>query len=263
MSIRKHIKYRSPAVTVTAHTSSHRFRLAALLLAMLLCLTGCLSNRPSAYRKYVDALLAANYKGDTKDYIKSTGANVDDVDATYLQNVSRLAENLITYYGLEISGNIDLAPEMTEVAKKIYSNVNYEVSDAYQDNTIYYVDVTVYPINILNQVNDQVVSYIDSFNTRVENGEFNDYVKEDYEAEFASGVIDILSSAADSITYAEPETVKVRIIQTDDNFYIGNEDLRSVDLLMIADVEATDETVDYINTDDDSYSDSSDGSSEN
>ena len=115
----------------------------------------------------------------------------------YLQNVTRLADNLSSYYGLDISGDPELAPAMVDLAKQIYSKAKFDVGKAYKDNNINYVDVTIYPIDILNQTNPKIVEYVEEFNAAVENGEYNNYTKEEYEYEFASGIIGILAGAVE------------------------------------------------------------------
>ena len=214
-----------------------RIRKSILVLLSLILLFGtaaCSDQREVRYQTYVDSLITANYLNACEEYIRATGANQDDAEAMYLQNVTRLAENLESYYGLEISSDVELAPKMVEVSKKIYGKARFNTKEAFKDNNIYYVDVEIYPIDILNQTHDEVVEYIDDFNTRVENGEFNNYVKEDYEHEFASGIIDILDEAAGSMEYADPETVRVRIIQSDSNFYISNDDFRKIDMAILS-----------------------------
>ena len=181
-------------------------------------------------------MITANYLGTSDEYIKTTGANRADAEAIYLQNATRLANNLNKYYGLEISSDTELAPRMTEVAKQIYSKIRYEVSAPRMDNSIYYVDVTIYPINILNDTHDYVTEYVGMFNQKVMNGEYNNYSKEDYRHEFASGIIDILEEGTKKLTYKDPQTVTVRIIEGKDTYYISDDDFRAIDALVIATV---------------------------
>jgi hypothetical protein len=199
---------------------------------MLLSLTAC--GKASNYQAYVRSIISSNYLGVTDEYIKMTGANEEDAEAIYLQNVTRLANNLSSYYGLEISGDPELAPAMVDLAKQIYGKAKFDVGKAYKDNNINYVDVTIYPIDILNQTNPEIIGYVKKFNTAVENGDYNDYTKEEYEYEFASGIIGILAGAVSDIDYAEPETVKVRIILSDDSYYIGSDDVKNIDRAIIS-----------------------------
>ena len=48
---------------------------------------------------------------------------------------------------------------------------------------------------------DQVVKYIENFNSRVDEGDYNNTTEVDYETEFAEGIIDILKSTTDKAGY--------------------------------------------------------------
>ena len=206
-----------------------------LMLAMLTgILTGCGSGKESQFRSYIQSLITANYLGTSDEYIKTTGANQSDAEALYLQNTSRLADNLITYYGLDIANDPEAVERVTEVSKKIYNMIRYEVAPARMDNGIYYVDVTLHPINILNDTHEAVVAFIGEFNKRVSAGEFNKYSKEEYQRELTNGIMDILEEGTKNMTYQDPKIVTVRIIEGKSTFYISDDDLRSIDELVIA-----------------------------
>lgn len=211
-------------------------KISVIVLSMMLILiSGCsFSKKPEKYKTYVESLITANYLGVSDEYLEATGANETDAEALYLANATRLSENLITYYGLEISNDSSLGPLLVELAKNIYSKTKYEVSTAYEKDDVYYVDVTIYPINILAQSEDAINSYVSQFNTRVENGEFNNYERAEYENEFASGIISILQDSVNEITYADPVTITVKIILSDDSYYISDEDFLLIDSAIIA-----------------------------
>lgn len=203
----------------------------SLLVSLL---TACGKTKTKRYQAYIESLITANYLGISDEYIQTTGANEADAEAMYLQNATRLSRNLESYYGLEINTDTELAPRMEELSKKIYSKTKFNVGRAYQDNNIYFVDINIQPIDILNQTHDDVTGYVEDFNKRVAAGEFNNYTKEEYEHEFAKGIIEILENAAGNMQYKDAEQVTVRIIESDTSFYIGNEDFQKLDSKVIA-----------------------------
>ncbi len=205
-----------------------------LLLCMMVgLLTGC-GNKESQFQSYIQSLITANYLGTSDEYIKTTGVNQADAEALYLQNATRLANNLNAYYGLDITNDTEMGPRLIEVSKLIYSKIRYEVSPTKMVNGIYYVDITIHPINILNDTHDKVVAYVHEFNEKVATGAYNSYSKEDYRRAFASGILDILEEGAKNLTYQDPQTVTVRIIEGKTSFYISDDDLRAIDELVIA-----------------------------
>jgi len=208
-----------------------------LVLVLTISLTGCTFGESGKYKYYVESLITANYLGISDEYIKATGADETEAEALYLQNMTRLADNLNTYYDFNISSDHDLAPKMVELAKKIYSKTKFEVSDSHKDSGIYYVNIKIWPINILNQTAPAVDEYINSFNARAQAGEFNGYTQDEYESEYAGGIMDILFDACDHIEYKEPIQLTLRILSNKDSFYISDSDFRAIDTAILATTE--------------------------
>lgn len=213
-----------------------------LMLVMIMgSLTGC-GSKESQFQSYIQSLITANYLGTSDEYIKTTGVNQADAEALYLQNATRLANNLNAYYGLDITNDPEMGPRLIEVSKLIYSKIRYEVSPTRMSNGIYYVDITIYPINILNDTHDASVAYVGEFNKKVSAGEYNSYTKEEYRRKFASGILNILEEGAKNLTYRDPQVVTVRIIEGKNTFYISDDDLRAIDALVIATVQDSTDT---------------------
>lgn len=209
-------------------------KLSAFSLCLLLTfsLAGCSSSQEKKYQNYIKSLISINYLGVTDDYIKATGANEADAIALYEANIDLLTDNLLAYYNLQITNSPEIRAEYVELAKSIYKKANYKVSKAYKKDNLYFVDVTISPFDFFNQVSPEVSAYIESFNTRVTAGEFNDYTLTEYETEFSVGFLEILNAACLEMTYAEPVTVTVQIVSDGDTFYISNKDFLAIDAAM-------------------------------
>lgn len=202
-----------------------------LMLTMALC--SCGTKYEKKYQEYVKSLIAINYLGVSEEYIKSTGANKEDADALYEANAELLANNILTYYGITISDASEMMDQYVSLAKNIYGKVNYKVSPAYKDGSVYLVDVTIYPINIFAQSSEDITNYVNKFNEGVANGDYNDYTLVQYETEFSTGMLDILNDAALNMTYADPVTVTVEIVVDGDTYYISERDFLKIDAAMI------------------------------
>ncbi len=211
-------------------------RIPAFLLvcAMMLSLTACSGNEEKKYQTYIKSLIAINYLGATKDYIEASGANEADAENLYNENIALLTDNLLTYYGVTIDDAPEMRTQFEELAKHIYSKVNYKVDKARKDGSVYLVDITIYPINLFEQTSEEVIAYVETFNTDVKAGIYNDYTLTEYETTFAQGLLDILNAGCDSMTYAEPQVVTVEIVEEDDKFFISTRDFLAIDSAMIA-----------------------------
>ena len=205
-----------------------------LLLAMMLGLTACSGNEEKRYQTYIKSLIAINYLGATKDYIEASGANETDAQNLYNANIELLTDNLLTYYGVKIDDAPEMRTQFEELAKHIYSKVNYKVDKARKDGSVYLVDITIYPINLFQQTADEVVAYVDAFNADVKAGVYNDYTLSEYETVFAQGLLDILNTGCENMTYADPEVVTVEIVEEGDKFYIKDRDFIAIDSAMIS-----------------------------
>lgn len=204
--------------------SCRRLLCMSIILVFAFTLTGCDKVKKKTYENYVKSLIGINYLGATDDYIKATGANKEDADALYNANMELLADNILTYYGIEISDAPELKEEFIELSKHIYSKVNYTVGNVHKGTSCYYVDVTIYPMNLFIQSYDNVKAYIDTFNTGVTNGLYNDYTLSEYETIFSRGMIDILFEASLVMEYADPVTITVEIVEEGNTYHILDSD---------------------------------------
>ncbi len=211
-------------------------KLVAITMLMVACLSlaACGKEKTKKYQNYINDLITANYLGATDDYIETTGANKSDAEAMYDNNIARLADALQAYYGLTIVEDDELYADLKELAKTIYGGIKYSTKSPQKKGGSYTVDVEIYPIDILNQTDSDVKTYVEDFNSRVSAGEFNNYERDVYEHEFAEGIVDILKDAVKNLQYSEPVTVTATIYVEGDTFYISNEDFIKIDDSMIA-----------------------------
>lgn len=207
--------------------------LLVMSVVMLFSLTACKDKGKNHYKNYVKSLIAINYLGAGDDY-KDTGASKQDAEALYESNIEYFADQIISYYNVTLSDASTMRDEYVKLAKNIYSKVNYSVSAPYQNGDTYFVDVTIYPIDIFNQTYDDVYNYVSDFNTGVQNGDYNSYTLEQYETEFSTGLLNILNTACIDVKYADPVTITVEIIEDGNSFYISDADFQAIDAAMIA-----------------------------
>lgn len=207
--------------------------IACMVCTMMLSLVGCslFDSKSKVYSRYIVSLLDINYKNLSKDYMTLTGVSQSDAEAVYVANMDYQAHNLMSYYGVKEVDDGTILSEFYYLAQSIFSNAKYEVTDVIVDEETdsYTLELTVYPLDTLEATHDQVVAYIESFNARVDEGDYNDTTEIEYETEFAEGIIDILKSTVDNPGYMDPVVLEIPIKPSNDYYYIDDADFLEID----------------------------------
>lgn len=201
------------------------------ILAFSLCGCSLFDSRAKVYSRYAISLLDINYKNVSKDYMTLTGVSQKDAEAVYVDNMDYQAHNLMNYYGVKEVDDGTILSEFYYLAQSIFANAKYEVTDVKKDkdNDSYTLELTVYPLDTLEASYDEVVKYIEDFNTRVDDGNYNNTTEVEYETEFAEGIIDILKTHTADPGYMDPVVLEIPIQPSDDYYYITDDDFLKID----------------------------------
>lgn len=201
------------------------------ILAFSLCGCSLFDSRAKVYSRYAISLLDINYKNVSKDYMTLTGVSQKDAEAVYVDNMDYQAHNLMNYYGVKEVDDGTILSEFYYLAQSIFANAKYEVTDVKKDkdNDSYTLELTVYPLDTLEASYDEVVKYIEDFNTRVDDGNYNNTTEVEYETEFAEGIIDILKTHTSDPGYMDPVVLEIPIQPSDDYYYITDDDFLKID----------------------------------
>ncbi len=201
------------------------------ILAFSLCGCSLFDSRAKVYSRYAISLLDINYKNVSKDYMTLTGVSQKDAEAVYVDNMDYQAHNLMNYYGVKEVDDGTILSEFYYLAQSIFANAKYEVTDVKKDkeNDSYTLELTVYPLDTLESSYDEVVKYIEDFNTRVDDGNYNNTTEVEYETEFAEGIIDILKAHTSDPGYMDPVVLEIPIQPSDDYYYITDDDFLKID----------------------------------
>ena len=245
------------------HNKARKTLIISMAFILAFSLAGCalLDSKSKVYSRYIVSLLDINYKNVSKDYMTLTGVSQKDAEAVYVANMDYQAHSLMNYYGVKEVDDGTILSEFYYLAQSIFANAKYEVNDVSHDSgsDTYTLKLTVYPLDTLETSYDRIVEYIESFNARVDEGDYNDTTETEYETEFAEGIIEILKSTVDNAGYMDPVTLEIPINPSDDYYFISDEDFLTIDrnILYIRENPAsTDTSVDTDNaTTDDEASD--------
>lgn len=222
--------------------------IACLISSLTLSLVGCslFDSKSKVYSRYITSLLDINYKNVSKDYMTLTGVSQQDAEAVYVANMDYQAHNLMNYYGVKEVDDGTILSEFYYLAQTIFSNAKYEVTDVLVDKETdsYTLELTVYPLDTLETTYDQIVSYIENFNARVDEGDYNNTTEVEYETEFAEGIIDILKSTVDNPGYMDPVVLQIPIQPSNEYYFIEDEDFIEIDknILYVRQDPTTDNT---------------------
>ena len=222
-----------------------RFTVILMVCAMTISLAGCslFDSKAKVYSCYAISLLDINYKNVSKDYMTLTGVSQKDAEAVYVANMDYQAHNLMNYYGVKEVDDGTILSEFYYLAQSIFKNAKYEVTDVKHDKDSdgYTLELTIYPLDTLEATHDDVVAYIENFNARVDEGDFNNTTEVDYETEFAEGIINILKKTVENPGYMDPVVLEIPIEPSDDYYYIKDEDFLKIDenILYIRESEDT------------------------
>lgn len=236
-----------------------------LLITALFSLSGCalFGNGKRTYASYIQSLLDVNYKAEYEEYMQITGATQEEAQKVYDDGLNYLADALMSAYGVnEVEGS-NIHDQFVELAGEIYSHASYEVQEVTRTDGVYHVTVMIYPIDILKITYEDVIAYIEDINNRVSAGEYNDYELDEYETEYAQGIIDILKNAIPNIGNGEGVAVTVTILDNEEYYYISDADFLALDkaileTTIVEDPNTSTEAADTSSTDTDSTDTSSD-----
>ena len=184
------------------------------ILVFSLCGCSLFDSRAKVYSRYAISLLDINYKNISKDYMTLTGVSQKDAEAVYVDNMDYQAHNLMNYYGVKEVDDGTILSEFYYLAQSIFANAKYEVTKVKKDkeSDSYTLELTVYPLDTLETSYDDVVAYIEDFNRKVDDGNYNNTTEVEYETEFAEGIIDILKKTAEKPGYMDPVVLELSLI---------------------------------------------------
>lgn len=169
----------------------------------------------------------AYYKGVFENYLDQTEDTQENAQKVYDDVMKAKAEAFAAYAGVGM--NEDSEPVFNEFAKKIYSQVKYEVKEAVKTKEGFTVDIVISPILVLESIEEQYNKYLEDFNARNDAFEFSDWTDEEYDKEFERGVLEIFKNNQDNIQYGEDVTVTVSVVLEGKTYNVSEADIMKID----------------------------------
>lgn len=193
------------------------------------------------------AYTAADLVKDTLDHYY-----LDSAAETYLKQTDMTAEEAHEEYerwlGLEIpffcqefeieldSCEPQIQTQIQDLYRQIYTHSRYEVKGMDKKDDVYQIEVTVYPIDILQKVyTDHMDAFSEEISQRIASGALDGITDEEFETLWAQGVIDLVAGHLEELDYLEPETITIRVEKDEDGLYgINLDDFQKADELILA-----------------------------
>lgn len=177
---------------------------------------------------YVKGIMDASYKGEYETYIQLTEDTMENAQTAYDAIMNTKAEGFANYTAVTL--NDETKGKFIEFSKQIYQQAKYEVSDATKTDKGFTVDITIYPMLILQSISSEGKEYVEDFNNRNTNGEFAELTEEEFAAEYAKGIMQIFENNIPKIEYGDPVTITVNVVLQENKLYtLESEEFTKID----------------------------------
>lgn len=215
-----------------------KIKVIAIVLAAVLCmglLSGCGSfSATELVKNNLDLIYLNQY---TDDYLARVGLDKEQADQEYEDGLEVESEYFANTFDidLDICGD-EIRQQIIDLYRQIYTHSKYEVGSQSSNGDTYLVQLTVYPIDIFQKVNDEdSEAFLADMQERADAGEFVNMTDDEYEVVWAQAIIDMVSARIDSIGYLDPQTISVQVVKGEDNVYvIDDSDFNRIDSLIIS-----------------------------
>ena len=224
------------------------FRKAAALVfaaLMVLSLTACSAVVDEVVDKLTESQMKALVQGNLdelylgkfdEEYLKSVNSSATEAEEVHRELLEVKAEDFAYYFGIEFLTD-DLRAEIVELCDQIYSKANYTVGEGtVVDDTTVSVEVTVYPIDIYQQMIDAAEEYMADFYAKYTEDVVNamdDAAYVAYDAEWAGLVIDLCREKLPNLGYGEARTLGLQVTLENDVWCLSDAALTGFDALVI------------------------------
>lgn len=212
--------------------------LAIALLVTATLLSGCNSNtEKDSANIYVKGILDTIYLGQqSNEFLDITKIDTVTQLGEEYENGMKAEASYFSYYFTLNSAAETFEKELIDMYKNIYQFSKYEVQPSSQEGDVYYVDVIVSPIDIIYKVvEEDLPAYVDGFKSSAENGDFESLSKEEYDALYARGIVQMVEDRMQNPGYDEEQTITVEVTQSSEDglYHIRGNGLAEIDEAII------------------------------
>lgn len=172
----------------------------------------------------------------TQEYLDAVGMTQERADEEYEHGIEVERDYFANYFNIELDDCADsIEDQIEDLYRQIYTHSKYEVGEVTWDGSAYCVELTIYPIDIMQKVvNEDAEAFGADWQARGEAGEFDSMSDEEFETTWAQEVINLVSARLDGIGYLDAQTITVHVEPDSTGTYsINSDDFNTIDTLMI------------------------------
>lgn len=205
-----------------------------LVIIMLLILTSCVNdNNHIEVNAYVHSAMDAMYKGNFIKYSEITGLEINKVEEIYMNGLKIESNAFANYFDIR-NLTEKMQNEIINLYKSIYSKSKYEIENITDAGNGYLVDISIHPINIISLAYNDILLYIDEFNVKTFNGDFDNLNDIEFENEYVKGIIGVIKRYLPEIGYNEKEIITIEVLNDKGRVYkINDDEISKIDKLII------------------------------
>lgn len=200
----------------------HGFRCAAVTAALcvlsILLLSGCSSFSSGDYvQSNLDLIYLDQY---TDESLQQVNLSEDEAHQKHEDKITAEAQTFASYFAIELdSCDSSVQERIHTLYQQIYPNSKYVIGSPATSDGVYLVPVTIYPIDIIDKAMENSAAFSESWQARIDAGEFTALSETEYETAWANAILDLVSENQDTIGYLEPQTISVQVTKDDDGAY--------------------------------------------
>lgn len=174
-------------------------RTAAFLLAALLVMSMAGCGKDFDAKGYVEAVMAAKYRGEYADYAKMTGMSEEEAKEDMESEFDEFMKDDLESVGLDTTD--EQIEQYQQVQRDLRAKIEYEVKDAVKDDDgNYTVDVVVTPLDAYDKTEAGIQ---DEWMEAVENGADEDDLIQIF--------IDFYKECVDNAQPKDPVTITLHV----------------------------------------------------
>lgn len=203
------------------------------LLVLVLALAGCGGGFDAAQllQGNLDVLYLGQYD---ETYLKSVNLTEEQATAYYEEGMETEMEYFAYYFDIDSSLiSAETKQSIIDMYKQIYAYSKYEVGDTTKNGDTYLVQLTIYPIDIIDKFDAE--AFQTNWQQRVASGEFDSMSNAQFEEAWTQSIVAKISERLNKVGYLDAQTISVQITKDADGYYgITDNDFERIDEMIIS-----------------------------